>query len=257
MSNLLKTLKTFTGKNASGILTGIGVGLGLSSTISMVPATVKAVKKVQQKETDYGRKLSKKEVVKEVWTEYIPAATGSVIAASCIVGGYSKHCKELTAVATAYKITETTLRDYKAAVAEEVGQDVAKAIDSRAAQKQSESGIERNGGSIMVCGTSGGNNVLFQDSLSGRCFYTTMNNVENSRNILNDKLNTQDYISVNEWYNILNIDNLVATDTGDRLGWNRTKGLVTFRYNPVMIGCEPGAIIEFSVAPQYDYSKMN
>ena len=112
LSNVTKTVSTFMRKNSPTILTAVGVSGMIASTIFAIEATPKAVKLIEEKKQDLKvEKLTPIETVRTTWKCYIPTVVLTVLSSGCIVGANSVHAKRNAALATAYTISETALRE--------------------------------------------------------------------------------------------------------------------------------------------------
>lgn len=152
VTKIFNTVKKAVGKKSPEILIAFGIAGMITTTVLAVKATPKAMEKIKKAEKDkaeeYNRnhadsdiwastlKITKPEVVKATWKCYIPAAISGAASIACIVGANTVHSKRNAAIATAYKLSEKALTEYKEATIEEVGKEKAKAIKDRVAQKQ-------------------------------------------------------------------------------------------------------------------------
>ena len=120
----------FLKKHSSTILTVISAGGVVATTVLAVKATPKALQLIEAKKVEVGLQpdtpLPTKEVVKATWKCYIPAATTGVLSATCIIGASRVNLRRNAALATAYKISETALSEYKEKVVETIGEKKAK-----------------------------------------------------------------------------------------------------------------------------------
>lgn len=151
VTKIFNTVKKAVGKKSPEILIAFGIAGIITTTVLAVKATPKAMEKIKEAEKnkkeefdrDHGYseldtmfKLTKPEVVKATWKCYIPAAISGAASIACIVGANTVHSKRNAAIATAYKLSEKALTEYKEATIEEVGEEKVKAIKDRVAQKQ-------------------------------------------------------------------------------------------------------------------------
>ena len=129
----IKTVKRGLGKRSPEILLGIGIASGITATVLAVKATPKALELLTEKRYEkYGDTLKEDdsyddmpelklvEVVKATWKCYIPAAISGAASIACLLGSHSVHAKRNAALATAYKLSETALNEYREKVVEEI-----------------------------------------------------------------------------------------------------------------------------------------
>lgn len=136
---IFNTVKKAVEKKSPEILIAFGIAGMITTTVLAVKATPKAMEKIKEVEKnkkeefdrDHGYseldtmfKLTKPEVVKATWKCYIPAAISGATSIACIVGANTVHSKRNAAIATAYKLSEKALTEYKEATIEEVGKAI-------------------------------------------------------------------------------------------------------------------------------------
>ena len=120
--NALKNAQKSMKKHSPEILTGIGIAGMIATTVSAVRATPKALQLIDTREIKENRRLSNKEIVATTWKCYVPAAVTGVLSTACLVGASSANLRRNTALATAYSISETALKEYKEKAVEVVGE---------------------------------------------------------------------------------------------------------------------------------------
>jgi len=252
ITNFIKTTKGFLNKHNPEILTGIGVAGMITSTVLAVKATPKALALLEgAKEDKYAQTgeltLTAVETVKAAWRPYIPAVVTGVLSASCIIGASTINSKRNAALATAYAISEKTLLRYRDKVVETIGEKKEKEIKEKIAQDDVNA---KPVSSSQVILTSKGN-TLFMDSISGRYFRSDMDTIVKAINKLNREIVTQNYSSLSEFYNWINLD---AIKSSDRLGWNIDDGEIDIsRTACITDNDEACIVIDFTVPPKYDF----
>ena len=251
---IFNTVKKAVEKKSPEILIAFGIAGMITTTVLAVKATPKAMEKIKEAEKnkkekfdrDHGYseldtmfKLTKPEVVKATWKCYIPAAIANTV-----------HSKRNAAIATAYKLSEKALTEYKEATIEEVGEEKAKAIKDRVAQKQLDNNPV-NDSQVIITGNG---KQLCYDGVSGRYFESSIQEIETAVNKINRSLNYDMYVSLSEFYDELDLEH---TDISDELGWNLDDGLVEISYGTMIAkDNRPCITLEYHVAPKYDFSKL-
>lgn len=249
--NLSKVMKDVTKalrRHSPEILTGIGVAGMLATTVMAVKATPKAIMLVNEREVELGvEKLPAKEVVKTTWKCYIPAAVTGVTSIACIVGASSVNLKRNAALATAYTLSETALKEYKDKVIETIGEKKEKEVRDAIAKDQ----ITKNPVSKAdVIITEKGDTLCF-DAFSGRYFKSDIEKIKRAENEFNRRLLQEDYLSLNEFYYELDLS---GTYIGDRLAWRADRGLVEITFSAQLAeDGTPVLVLEFITPPSYDY----
>ena len=124
-------VKKSTIKHSPEILTGIGIAGMVTTTVMAVRATPKAlrlidnaeIKKANETNTPYEEpNLSKTEIIKVTWKCYIPVAITGGLSIACLIGASSVNARRNAALATAYSIAETSLKEYQNKVVETIGE---------------------------------------------------------------------------------------------------------------------------------------
>lgn len=227
---IFNTVKKAVEKKSPEILIAFGIAGMITTTVLAVKATPKAMEKIKEVEKnkkeefdrDHGYseldtmfKLTKPEVVKATWKCYIPAAISGATSIACIVGANTVHSKRNAAIATAYKLSEKALTEYKEATIEEVGKEKAKAIKDRVAQKQLDNNPV-NDSQVIITGNG---KQLCYDGVSGRYFESSIQEIETAVNKMVPVYTTADPM-LTDSYDILSMR------TGKILEWYPEKVLV-------------------------------
>lgn len=239
-------------KHSPQILMGVGIAGMITTTVLAVKATPKALQLIEEKkrelETD---ELSVVDTVKTTWKCYAPAAVTGTLSTICLIGSNSVSTRRTAAIATAYKISETALEEYRAKVVETIGEKKEQIIKDKVAEEQlKKNPISKN--EIII--TEKGNTLCY-DAWSGRYFKSDLEKIKKVQNDMNYRLINDMYVSLNEFYSALGLSNV---DMGYELGWNLDRdGKLELEYS-ANIG-EDGApciVISYNVAPQYDFSRL-
>ena len=215
IQQLFANARTTIVKHSPEILMGFGIAGWMAGTVLAVRATPKAVKLIEEATYEKEDDLTPLEVVKATWKCYIPAAVTCAAATGCLIGSCSTSVRRHAALATAYKLSETALDEYKEQVTETIGEKKEKDIQDKVNRKQIEKTpvVEDN-----IINTGHGN-TLFLDPLSQRYFRSNLEFVRRAENNLNKEILHSIYgtVNINEFYDELGIP---RTDTGDMMGWN-------------------------------------
>lgn len=247
----VKNTKVFLDKHSPEILTGIGIAGLLTTTVLAVKATPKALMLIEEKKKEEGvDKLPALDVVKAAWKPYIPAAVTGVLSTTCLIGASSVNVRRNAALATAYKISETALAEYREKVVETVGDAKERQIREKVAKEHVEKNPVNNGDVIVT----GKGKTLCYDVISGRYFESDIDRIKRAANELNRRMLTDvfGYISVNEFYDELDLDHI---GVGDDLGWSVSGGLIDIQLGSCLTkDGTPCVVIDYAVAPKYDYA---
>lgn len=246
-----KTLRDGAIKHGPEILTGIGIAGMVTTVIFAVRATPKALDLIEAKKEEEGvDELSAKETVKAAWKCYIPTAATGVVSIACLVGASATNVKRNAALATAYAISETAFADYREKVIETIGKDQEKVVREKVDKKKIDNDPVSK--SEVIIASQG--DTLCYDAISGRYFKSDLERIKRAENVLNKRMMDEMYISLNEFYDELDLDH---TQIGDELGWNLDAGLIDLYFtSQITDDGRPCIVVNYSVAPKYDYYKL-
>ena len=259
LKGFYESAKHSVGKHAPQILMGVGITGMVTTTILAVKATPKAMQLIA--EAEYEKKemvegedieLTPIEIVKVAWKPYIPAMITGAISIGCLIGSSNVSTRRTAAIATAYKLSEAALSEYKDAVIETIGEKKEKQIKEKVAAKK----IEKNPVNDSQIIMTNESKTLCYDSISGRYFKSNIEKIKKAENELNYNLRNINYVSLNYLYEQLG---LPSTKIGDDLGWNIDRD----GYLDIDLGAqlsnngEPCIVLDYKVMPKYDYDKWD
>ena len=204
-------------KHSPEILTGIGIAGMIATTVSAVRATPKALQLIDAREIKENRRLSNKEIVATTWKCYVPAAVTGVLSTACLVGASSANLRRNTALATAYSISETALKEYKEKAVEVVGEKKEQAIRDAVAK---ETLTKHPLGEREVIITGGGDILCF-DPLTNRYFKSDRDRLMRAMNELNKRMRDEMRVSLNDFYDEIGLS---EAEVGEHLGWDIDNG---------------------------------
>lgn len=240
-------------KHSPEILIGLGIAGMVSSCIMAVKVTPKAVQITEElKKKHEVYESDKQEIMKDYATKVIPVYIPSMITGglsiACIISGNSVHIRRNAAIATAYNLSRTAFEEYKEQAVEMIGEKKEEAIQDKVAKRKLDQHPVQSQEVIL---TERGN-TLFYDMSSGRYFRSDIEKVKKAINILNQRLLSEMYISLNEYYYEIG---LPCTTLGNELGWNVDKGLIDVSYSAQLTQSdEPCIAMDYLVGPRYDFS---
>lgn len=256
LSKFVRDVRMTLSKHSPEILVGIGIAGMITTTVLAVRATPKAMRLIDEKKDELEvDKLTPIETVKTTWKCYVPALISGAASVACIVGANSVNVKRNAALATAYKISETALSEYRGKVIETIGEKKERTVRDKIAEKHvQETPINKT--EILVTGKG---QTLCLDPMSHRYFYSSKDKIDRVINKLNYEITTApfdtDGVTLNDFYEELG---LPGTATGDGIGWNLRTGLIEYHPGSQIVPedeeheGEPCLVIEFTNPPKYD-----
>lgn len=249
LATIAKDIRKFASKRSPEILTGIGIAGMITTTILAVRATPKALELIEEKKEEESiDELSSFEVVKVAWKPYIPAMVTCVASTACLIGASSVNTKRNAALATAYKLSETALSEYRDKVVETIGEKKERIVRDKVAEER----VKKNPVSKNEVIITGNGKTLCFDPISGRYFMCSIETIKKAENTLNKQMlhDISGYVSLNEFYDELGLDH---TSVGNDLGWN-TNQLIDIDFSSQLNdNGEPSVVLDYLVAPKCDY----
>lgn len=258
-------LKNVISANSPDILIGFGIAGIIGSVIFAVKATPKAIDAIDKAEIEKAKQesgdisehkrivapLTPVETIKVTWKYYIPTVSTVAFSISCILAAHNVTSKRNAALLAAYKISETAFEDYREKVVETIGEKKDSTIRNKVAQdKVTKDPVENHEVIVTKAGET-----LCKEPLSGRYFYSDPEKIRQSLNELNALMLSECYVSLNDWYYLLGLDN---TDVGDDIGWSTgTVKLIDITFDAVIAtDNRPCLVVDYLTPPKYGYRDL-
>lgn len=237
-------------KNGPTILTVMGiVGWG-TATVFAVAETPKALRLISDAEKEKGAPLTTMEKVKAGYKPYIAPAVTAVVSTGCLIGACNVSAGRTAALATAYQLSTSALKDYKEQVVEVVGEKKEQVIREKVAEKK----IKENPASTAQIVYTGRGKTRCFDVTSGRYFDSDRSSIEKVINKLNQRmLGGEMYISLNEFYTDIGLEPIPI---GDKIGWN-TDAIIEPHFSSQLDDTDtPVLVLDYMVAPRWNFSDL-
>ena len=213
--------KEFT-KHSPEILTGLGIAGMVSATIMAVKETPKVLDIISEiKEKDLDKKEETKEIVIQAGPVYIPTIITTGVSIACIIGASSINLKRNAALATAYSISKNALEEYREKVIDTIGEKKERKIQDDIVKDHMDK-TPINNTEVYIAGEG---TTLFYDDHSGRYFIQDLGRMEKIENMLNKRLWSEMWISLNEFYYEIGLKPL---KDGDNIGFNIDDGYLDY-----------------------------
>lgn len=248
ISKIFSSVRIAATKHSPEILTGIGITGMIATTVMAVRATPKALLLVEDKKKEVKEdKLTPIETVKAVWICYIPAVITGTVSIACLIGANSVNARRNAALATAYTLSESALKEYQEKVVETIGEKKEQSVRDAIAKDKLEQNPVVNREVII---TKKGDTLCF-DVVSGRYFKSDIEGLKKAVNELNRRMRDEMYISLNEFYYEIGLERI---SIGDDLGWNIDNGYIEPSFSSQLSDDgTPCLVIGYSVEPRYDF----
>lgn len=252
-SQFFKSVRAVLSERSPEILTGIGIAGMITTTVLAVRATPKALRLLEEKKHEEGTDdLTALETVKTTWKCYVPATITGVTSVVCLVGASRVNLRRNAALATAYKLSETALTEYKDKVIETIGEKKERLVQEKVDKER----VDKNPISKSEVIVTKKGTTLCMDYYSGRYFESDIDQINKAVNQLNGMLLREDYASLNDMYVELGLD---ETGTGDIIGWNVGRigrDLVRPRTSAqIAEDGRPCIVVAYEPSPEHGYSR--
>ena len=240
ISKIISSVRTSASKHSPEILTGIGIAGLVVTTVMAVRATPKALILIEDRKKELREDtLTPVETVKAVWICYVPAALTGTVSIACLIGANSVNLRRNAALATAYTLSESALKEYQEKVVETIQDAVAK------------DRIEKNPVSTNEVIITEKGDTLCLDYPSGRYFKSDREKINKAVNELNRRMRDEMYISLNEFYYEIGLSGI---GIGEELGWNIDQGYIEPSFSCQLAeDGTPCLVISYLVGPRYDF----
>lgn len=251
VAKLFKHAQLVVSKHSPEILTGLGIAGMITTTVLAVRATPKAMQLIEEeKEELQVDELTVVETVKAAWKPYIPAVVLGTVSTACLIGASSVSAKRNAALATAYKLSETALSEYREKVIETLGEKKEKGIRD----KVNEERIKKNPPSKSEVIITSKGDTLCYDVMSGRFFTSDIEKIRRAINEINRVMLLEMYVSLNDLYDELDLDH---TDVGDILGWHIDDKLIELEPSSHLTeDGRPCLAMGFTVPPHHGFDRL-
>ena len=266
LPSLFKTMEKGLVKHSPEILTGLGIASLVTATVLAVKETPKALQLIdeeldrknweQEKVAEENNEpapeiieeLTPVETVKVTWKCYIPAAIAGGIGIVCILGASKVNLKRNAALAMAYDLTDTALKEYQQKVVDVVGEKKEEEIRHEvAADRMARTPVQET----YIVDTGHGN-TLFFDTISARYFRSDIEFIKRTILDLTGQLYDDMFIPLNDFYYAIGLEEMDSR-VGDNLGWDLDDRRIDISTNNAKVAPngQPCIILDYTVRPRY------
>lgn len=245
-----KGVEKFVRTNAPQILAGLGIACGLGAVGMTAKGTIKAVRIVDELKKE-NPEPTKKEIVKAVYKEYLPAAGLTIAGIGCVVGSVHISARRIATLGLAYAMSDKNFKEYKDKAKEMLGEKKEEELRGKIAQDY----IDKNPPEERLIQNAEGGAVLCLDKLTGQYFYSDADTINRVINELNRLLNSDYYVSFNDYFIELGLN---PCGIGDEWGWNLEDGdLIQPSFTTELMGNRPVLVVDFIVGPRPNFRTIS
>lgn len=253
----MNNLQRFVKKNSSNILTVATAAGMITTTILAVKATPKALELIKAEEdtrkitktttlyannqpyttevVEEAPKLTPLEIVKVAWKPYVPAIAMGILTLTCLFGMNYLNRKTQASLISAYAVLEKSYRQYREKCIEMYNTDTDIDIKQKIAKSNFYKNIEVEDGK-----------ELFFDYTSMQYFESTMDEVKEALDTINETLSDSGFVYLNDFYELLGIP---LVDYGYNLGWFSDIGTLKLDYEKTELDDGDGTLDCWIITP--------
>lgn len=255
MKNTINAFGGHVRKNGPVILGGMAITTGAAATVMGFRAGIRASYILDA----YGREegyvsLSEtisatdtKTLLKLTGPEIVPVAVLSAMSIASVVGALYLQNRRNAALAGLYALTETSFREYRNKVTEQIGaKKEQKVVDSI----RDDIMVKQPVNSDLVTRTGKGSTLCY-DELSGRYFESDIESIRSAVNDANESMmGGANFLTLNELYSLLGLKGI---ELGRDLGWNVDNIIKLDMGSHIASNGQPCLVISFENSPHSDY----
>lgn len=248
---------TFASEHRTSLMVGGGIAGFVIAGVTAVRVTPKASMLLEERkckkhdeylqDNEKNPALTIKDYIQVTWKYYLPPIALAGVSAGMIIFAHNVDKKQNAALAAAYALSESRLKEYSEKVIETVGEKKEKEV-REAIDKDRVNNNPPVDGEII---STGQGDTLCMDAWNGRYFYSDIEvlrraAVDLSRAVLNDET-----VTLNDFYDRIN---LPMTKNGDFFAWEignhhemielNFSSQLDFKKRPVLV-------MDFKYAPTY------
>lgn len=138
------------------------------------------------------------------------------------------NARRNAALATAYTLSESALKDYQGKVIEMFGEKKNEAVKDAVAKDK----VEKNPVVTREVIITEKGNTLCYDAISGRYFKSDIEKIKKAECELNRQMLDDMYVSLNDFYYEIGLD---SVKLGDELGWNVDSGYIDLSFSSQLV----------------------
>lgn len=193
--------------------------------------------------------LTRVEMTKAVWREYLPAGISGVATVACIFGAHQIGIRRAASLLSAYQLVDSAFSQYKDVVLEQLGKNKELKVREEVQSRELNANPVSSSQVIVVAG----GDQLCYDSLTGRYFKSDVESIRGAELEIKQRILTQMYAGHNEFYELLG---LAPVGLGDELGWNIENLIELVFTSHIADDGRPCLAIGYVRLPRVDYGKF-
>ncbi len=190
-----------------GVLGAVGVVL---TAVTVSKDTLKAEIKLDDKEEEVHRELTKTEWVQTVLPAYIPSIAVGSATVACIIASTVLNQRQKMALSSAYILLDQSYKQYKDKVVELFGEGADREVEREVTKDRIQELKKKDD-------IRGDETLIFYEKHYNQLFERSMLEVKDAEYLLNKKFALNGEVSLNDFYELLGLE---KTKDGEILGWS-------------------------------------
>lgn len=247
----------FASEHRTSLMVGGGIAGMVIAGVTAVRVTPKASMLLEERRcskhdaylenTEANPQLTIKDYIQVTWKYYLPPIALATVSAGAIIFAHKVDRKENAALAAAYAISESRLKEYSEKVLETVGEKKEKEVRD-AIDKDRVNNNQPVDGEII---STGKGDTLCMDAWNGRYFYSDIEVLRRAAIDLSRTVLDGETVSLNDFYDRIN---LPQTKNGDFFAWeigNHNEMIELSFSSQLDFKKRPVLVMDFKFAPKY------
>ena len=218
----------------------------ITTVVLAVKATPKALILIENRKNEKGvKELSRGETVKTTWKCYIPSFLTGLVSTGCLIGANRVGSRRNTALAAAYSLSESALKEYQEKVVEVIGEKKEQEVRDEIAKDR----IARNPVVNKEVIITGKGDTLCLEPITSRYFKNDIETIRKIFNDLNNRMMREMYITANEYFYEIGLQ---PSESLNDLGWKVEDGLIEPIFSSQLAeDGTPCLVVDFRRRPTY------
>lgn len=240
-------------KNSHVVTAVLGVGCFLFTIYEVAEETPIALQRLEEAKQKKGEELTVKEKIVVAGPVYAPAILTGTAAVAFTAASPILASKKLATASAAYNLLKASSDEFQHYISKNLDAEKVSELKEKYIQEKMESNPpDEDLIQAAICE----NKMLCYDSVFGRYFMSSEDDIIKAQNVLNRRLFTEMWVTVNDFYFELGVKPM---DIGDDLGWNVEDEMLDFdihKYGVAANG-QPCLVVTYNIGPRYDYRNLH
>lgn len=251
--DIAKQVEKFAIDNSPALLTAVGVAGTVTTAVMAGRQAYHLGGWVEYQNTARANRnepeLTKTEIVKKYWPDFIPTVAIGAISVTAIVASNRIGTRRAAAVAAAYTLSEKAFSEYKDKVSEKIGEKKHLALKDEVAQKRVDDNPVSNT-EVIITGTG---EYMCYDTYTGRYFKSSQEIIRRAENDTFKQVLDESYASLNDFFDRLSLPHNAV---GEEVGFTYDNNIEISFSSVISDDGQPCLAITYVVSPVRNYFRI-